>query len=571
MIRRSIQCCILLAGLAGAARADLRVLATASSDSYQALTYGLAAFCQAAGFPFALAEINAKATETLLVPNLAGIDQESNMSLLWLMGDKGDTRQSVLSIVAVLPTVDLGAAALTAIGSAYPSRTRDDEYQIWRYARPPSTNALLAPVIYVAVKQKRLFTSTSREAVAWAASHPALTASASLAAATGQVRIEGQAIALSALLKASREQRPAGKTDVFTDGLERILFDVNRLALTIEAATEGITLHLTVEPVPGSRLAGLVRRMHAPAMPFWLAAPENASVAMAGGGLGLWELIRAYTPTNTPADSDNALNTIGDCLTGDSAVFIGRVSAKGSIYYASLLSVTNSAVAWQRALVAPQSLLPFVPSFRIVTNDTREILGTPVLDYVFAESRPVSGTAALTNNPADMAAFMLRDGGMSLALLSNQLVTTFGPTNAMNQVLSRVAYPVTEADPLPVRGRQLLPSIPASPCSVLVFHPVALVHQIAESLPGMKPERLAALPEAGEGAAAAISRDTNGTLHVLLRVSANEVNRTQVALSEGRAALQDMLTQMALQQMMQRQIMPDDSRHRQSEPAEHGR
>ena len=568
MIRRSLRYGILLAGLATAAQADMRLLATATSDSYQSLTYGLSAFCQAAGFPFALTEINAKATETLLVPNLAGIDVQSNMWILWLMGDKTDTGQSMLATVALLPTVDHGAVALKAIGAAYPSRTWDDDQQLWRYARIPAKDGALTTVVFVAVKQNHLLASTSREAVVWVAAHPLPTADRGAAATAGQVRIEGQAVALSALFKASREQRPAGQAEAFSDGLERVLSEISRLALTVEAATEGITLHVTATAAPNSHLAGLIQRMHAPATPFWLAAPDNASVAMAGGGLGLWELIRAYSSTNRPADSESAQTTLGDCLTGDSAIFIGRVSAKGSIYYASLLGVTNAVNAWQRAQSAPQSLLPFVPSFRIVTNDSRTVLGTPVLDYVFAESRPVSGTAALTNNPADMAAFMLRDGGLSLALAGNLLVTTFGPTNAMDQVLGRIATPMAGATPLPVRCHELLPAIPDSPCSALLFLPVALVRQIAESLPGMKPEHLAALPEPGEGAAAAVMRDRDGTLHLMLRVSANEVNRTQIALSEGRAALQDIFTQMALQQMMQRQIMPKDPRRQPSGPTE---
>lgn len=544
---RSLLPLVLLVACAAMARADLRLLASANSDSYQSLTYGLSAFCQAAGFPFALTEINDKASDLLLVPNLAGVDVQQHLWLLWLLdAPKGRLASNIVS-VAILPTADNAAATVQALANTYPLHTEEEAQQLIRYAVPPEQAAGVAvPVLYVAVRHGAVIASTSRAATLWVASRPLPTPPAGVTAATGQVRFEISP-AVAATLLAAGGDYGEGSVRV-REILQCLLADIRALTLVLETTTDGVTARLAVAPSPNTRLSRLFLRIHPPANSFWQMCPDQATVAIASGGTSIWRIPDTYG-TNQVVQTRNAETMLGDCLTGDSAMFIGRASATtGALYYAEIMGITNRADAWNRVLADPQALLPFETSFRFVTKNTRMVQGTPVIDLVRAGFVTPGGGK---RNLADMAAFMIRDGGISVAATSNNLVVTFGATNAIEQILTRLDNPETNAVALPARCQRLLPDVPDAPCSAVLLQPAGLVRQIAMSLPGLKPEQVAALPQPGDGVAAATTRDADGILHLTLRVSANEVSHLKDGMSKGQDALQELFMQMALQQMLQ--------------------
>jgi len=536
---------VLLAGFAAIARADLRLLASATSDSYQSFTYGLSAFCQAAGFPFALTEINDKASDLLLVPNLAGVDVRRHLWLFWLVDAQKEQRASNIVSVAILPTADNAAATVQALANTYP--LHEEVQQLIRYALPPEQAAGVAvPVLYIAVRHGTVIVSTSREAALWAADRPLPLPPAGATAIAGQVRFEIQP-GVAATLLAEAGNRLEGSVPL-REISKCLLADIRELTLVLETTTDGVTARLAVTPSPNTRLARLFLRIHPPATSFWQMCPDQATVAIVSGGASIWRIPDSYG-TNQDVQAHNAETMLGDCLTGDSAMFIGRASAiTGALYYAEIMGITNRADAWNRVLADPQAMLPFETSFRFVTNGTRTVQGTPVLDlgrggFVTSDS----GKRKL----ADMAAFMVRDGGVSVAATSNNLVVTFGATNAIEQILLRLANQPANAVALPARCRKLLPDLPDAPCSAVLLQPAGLVRQIAMSLPGLKPEQVAALPQPGDGVAAATTCDAAGVLHLTLRVSANEVSHLKDGMSKGQDALQELFMQMALQQMLQ--------------------
>jgi hypothetical protein len=552
---RSLLPLVLLTGFAAIARGDLRLLASATSDSYQSLTYGLSAFCQAAGFPFALTEINDKASDLLLVPNLAGVDVQQHLWLLWLLDEQKNRQAPNIMSVAILPTADNAAATVQALANAYPLHAEEETQQLIRYAVPPEQAAGVAlPVLYIAVRHGAVIASASREATIWVAGRPLPAPPAGVPAAAGQVRFEIHPEVAVTLLAASGD---LGEGSARLRDLSKcLLADIRALTLVLETTTEGITARLAVTPTPNTRLARLIQRIHPPENAFWQMCPDQATVAIASGGASIWRIPDAYATTNEAVRAHNAETVLGDCLTGDSVQFIGRASATGSLYYAEIMGITNRAVAWNRALADPQALLPFETSFGFVTNGTHTLQDTPVLDLVRGGFvKPGGGK----RNLADMAAFMVRDGGISVAATSNNLVVTFGATNAIEQILLRLGNPETNAMALPARCQKLLPDLPDAPCSAMLFQPAGLVRQIAMSLPGLKPEQVAALPQPGDGVAAATTRDAAGVLHLTLRVSANEVARLKDGMSKGHDALQELFMQMALQQMLQMERKLDAS------------
>lgn len=546
---------VLLAGFVAPARAELRPLASATSDSYQSLTYGISAFCQAAGFPFALTEINDKASELLFIPNLAGIDVQEHFWLFWLADVRKDQPATNLVSVAILPTVDGAATTLQALASAYPLKTHDDQAMILSYALPPEEAAHAAvPVLYVAVRRGTVIASTDRGALLWAIAHPLPAHPSGAPAISGQVRFEFQPATLAALaaedLALPLDNAPLRAT------LKRLLSDIRTLSLTLETATEGVTLRVDVAPLKPSPLAGLFRQIRPPDEAFWNFSPNQSALAIASGGTGLWQIPELYG-TNRPG---KATAVLGDCLTGDRTLFIGQLADTNALYYAEIFGITNRAVAWGRALANPQALLPFELSFSFATNGIRLVRGTPVLDLArhgFALS--TSGE----HHPADMAAFMIRDGGVSLAATDNRFVVTFGATNAIGDVLQRLDAPPTRETSLSDRCRNLLPGMTDPLATAIVLRPTALVRQIAQALPGLRPEQIAALPRPGDGMAAATTCDTNGTLHLAIRVSANEVARLQEGMTRGHHALQELFMQMALQQILQQEqkLVPADPRN----------
>lgn len=558
MNRRLLFSLGLLTILSTTAHAELRLLASATSDSYQLLTFGLSSFCQAAGFPFALTEINDEASKMLVIPNLAGLDVQQHLWLLWLADASTNQPAPDVVSVAILPTADNALTTRQALANAYPLRTEDDVQMIWRYAMPDAApGAAAGPLpsaIYVAVRHGLVIVSASRDAVLWVTSRPLPTPPAGETAIAGQIRFEIQPAAIAALLAGRREH--AG-SDRLLETSTRLLADIRAVTLVLETTTDGITLHLSVTPNPGTPLARLFFRIHPPAAPFWRVCPEQATVAMASGGASIWDISDAYG-TNRTAQTHTAESLLGDCLTGDSAVFIGRSSTTSSLYYAEVLGITNRAVAWPRACADPQALLPFTTSFRFVTNGMRTVAGTPVLDLGRGTLAAASSTDA-TRNPADMAAFMVRDGGVSVAVTSNLLAVTFGSSNAIEQVLQRLADLPAGALPLPTRCRKLLPAAPDAPCAAMLLLPAGLIRQIAASLPGLRADRVASLPQPGDGIAAILTRDPDGTLQLKMRFSANEVSRFQEAMSKGQDALQEMFMRMALQQVLQIERKIDDS------------
>ena len=527
-----------------AARADLRLLASATSDSYQSLTYGLSAFCQAAGFPFALTEINDKASDLLLIPNLGGIDVQRPLWLFWLADDAKDPETSDVVSVAMLPTTDPATAALQALTNTYPVRVEEAEH-LWRYTRKATPAADDTPVgettLYIALHHGTLIASASRAAVLWASQRPR-PAPPAAAATAGQIRFAFEPSMLAAVF--AQERRRSESPGRLQDLPERVLADIRTLTLVLEATTEGMTARLAVTPAPGTRLARMCSHIHPPASAFWQLCPEQTTVALGGGGTGIWQLPELYETNAAPAQG--ALPD--DARTGDGLAWIGRTADTGALYFAQIMGITNRSVAWERARIDPPKLLPFETSLHFITNQTRAVQGTPVLDMTRG------GFAAAADgkrNLADMAAFMVHDGGLSLAATTNYLVVTFGPTNAIDNILQRLTHPPTNAVPLPARCRKLLPDLPEAPCAVMLLQPAGLIRQVALSLPGMKPELAAALPLPGDGIAVSTTRDKDNTLHLTLRVSANEVARLQEASSKGQAALQEMFMQMTLQQMMQ--------------------
>lgn len=570
-LRRILLLLCLLSGLALPARADLQLLGRASSDSYQSLTFGLSAFCQAAGFPFALTEINDKASEVLMIPNLAGIDVQGFAWFYWLASSsRPGGPQTNLTTVAILPTRDNATLALQTLAVLYPSQTTDEEQKIWRYSMAGPTNGPAAsgpsalpvlPQIFVSVRRAYIVVSTSRDAVDWVLKRPLPTVTTPTAAIAGQVRFEFEPAPLTAFLKSGTVPGfGIPSEDGFYASLIRLLKEVQSLSLVLETSTEGVALRLALTPRPGTPLATHVLAMHPPADSIWRMIPDYSAAAGAHGGPAFWELPHFYEAV--AADATNELaGVMGDCLNGDHATFIGRTSSTGMIYYAELHGLTDSAEAWARARANPQSLLPFQTSFALLTNGTRTVAGRPVLDLIFRGTRSSAGATVSTNSPADMAAFMLRDGGMSVSVSSNRiLAVTFGSTNAIGLVLNRVHQRAPGGTPLPARCRQLIPTLPDAPVAAVLLQPVVLVRQIAESLPGMQREWIASLPEPGDGAAVAAVRDPDGTLRVTLRVAANEISRGQKALTEGHSALRQMFMQMALQQMMQRKVDTADPR-----------
>ena len=550
--RRIILLVVLAGGCAATARAELRLLASATSDSYQSLTYGLSAFCQAAGFPFALTEINDKATDILLIPNLDGVNVQQHLWLFWLLDKRKTEPASEIVSFAVLPTTDNAATTLQALANAYPLQTTEERSAITRYALPPEQAAEVAvPVLYVAVRRGTVIASTSREAALWAANRPLPTPPAGVTPVAGQVRFEFQPEAVAARIAQGGEflENNARLGEV----AKRALADIRALTLVLETTTEGVTARLAVAPVPGTPLARLFLRIRPPDKSFWLMCPDQATVAIVSGGASIRSIPDTYD-TNLSAQAHNAETVLGDCLTGDRAMFICRASATGAMYYAEIMNITNRDVAWKRACTDPQALLPFETSFRFATNGTRAVQGTTVLDLVRGSFVAAAGSK---RNPADMAAFMVRDGGVSVAATSNNLVVTFGATNAIEQLLLRLTNPPPRAMTLPARCRRLLPDLPDAPCFAMLLQPVELVRQIATSLPGVKPELVATLPQPGDGIAAAATCDAEGVLHLTLRVSANEIAHLKDGMSKGHDALQELFMQMALQQILQIENKPD--------------
>jgi hypothetical protein len=558
--RRRRTAALLCVLAAAAVRADMRLLATVETDSYRSFTLGAAAFCQAAGMPLTLADLDARAADVLLVPGMAGVDPQAHLWICWLMGDETNRLERSTVAVAILPTADNGAGALQVLGAAYPQRTKAGDGPLWRYARPAASNRTEA-VVFATVRNGCVVASLSRAAAAWVAGRPLPRPTAATTAIAGQVRVTFVPVALAALLKAAREQRPEGRTDDVNDALERLLGDVDTLSLVLEAATDGATLRLQLAPAAGSPLSGLTARLRPPAAGFWRLPPAGATLAAASGGITLWDVVRTYGATNRPAAARAAPQPLSAILDGDSLLYVARTESAGQIYFAAVQGTTDAEAAWRQAQAAPRALLPFAPSFAIRTNGWRDANGIRILDLVFGDSRSADPAAA-TNNPVDITAFMLHDGGMSVATNAGRLVYTIGPSNAIAEVLARLRAPAPDGPSLPTRCRTLLPNAADDACSLLLLQPVALLRQIAESLPNIRAERLAMLPEPGAGIAASVRRAPDGSLQVALRVSSDELSRAQVVLNEGRAALQEMFMQMAVQQLLQRTGAPDPRRTR---------
>jgi len=129
----------------------------------------------------------------------------------------------------------------------------------------------------------------------------------------------------------------------------------------------------------------------------------------------------------------------------------------------------------------------------------------------------------------------------------------------MNQALECISRAwANPANSLASRCEEILPRVPETEiCSAFMIKPVVLIKEIVMSFPGMNAESLSKLPSSGKGFAGFILRGKHDqSIHFLLRVPAKEVNAMQSALNESRASMQESLSRMALQHMLQNQILP---------------
>jgi len=534
------------------ARAEMRLLATASSDSYESFTYGLGAFFQEAGFPFALTGINDFATDNFLVPNLAGIDVQASIGFLWLMKVNGNAISATPATVAVLPTTDHGSLAFEALARSYPQRTlesfSENDAQFLCFSRATETNREAA-VVYAAIKQNMILTSRSREAMLWAVTHPLPITNTRGNAVAGQVHIEGDPAALAVFFKSRKAQQSASH-DFLQEGLDTLFSEATKCSLTLEATAEGVTLDAGIRPLPGTPLAENVQRMRVPDQVLGRVSPKDASVALTSGGVQISTFI--HDSLAQQKQDSQALQT------GDMAVFVDHMG-KDEIYIAAFRGIRDTSAASAEVFSAPLKLLPFSTGLDVTTNGTRRIGNTWVHDYAMDTTHSGPSPEKGSDNPLDFIGFLMQGKTMSVACVSNNWVVTLGPSNAMNQALECISRAwANPANSLASRCEEILPRVPETEiCSAFMIKPVVLIKEIVMSFPGMNAESLSKLPSSGKGFAGFILRGKHDqSIHFLLRVPAKEVNAMQSALNESRASMQESLSRMALQHMLQNQILP---------------
>ena len=512
------------------------------ADSYQSILYGASAFSRMADLPLALELVQNTLSKKLSLPSFTGIAASEMLRIVQTIDPALPLGADNPATVALIPLADNGEASREAFAAAYKTRTVLDPVTL--YENPSDTN--LTPRVAVAVSERHLLTSTSRDALDWAWRNRAKFIEAPTQSIPGTVRILVNPQRFADLL-GSRSEKAA---DLLNVGSLIRDFDSLSFALTLD----GQALSFTVRGAPkkDTGLEALAASWRKPSDKLWNGVPDTAFFMWltACDKPELWDAYLGKTRSRL-------LHPVVDlapqtAFTGERLFYLAPNKDKSGLCFVQIEPVTNAAPvreAIQNLHTAEQE-----GNILLTRRPQRSTAGTPVETYAITLQPPAvsDGKKAEPSVLFTVLSLFLKRAVLETAVTDGHLISVIGTEHSIEGELQALAFsekPLNLHRKISGQYSALNEKLNAG----ATLHVARLVRHVVSIMPGVKPEQVRLLPTGGDGATLGISLKDQ-TLTASLRIQSNEIAALQRINRDGRDVLQELFFQMFAKQMMGPQV-----------------
>ena len=526
--------------LASACCAERLFVGIMEADGYQSAIYGASAFSRISDLPLVQEWVQNSLAKNLALPSFNGISASDTLRIVQTVDSALPLSADNPANVALIPLIDDGTAVLQAFASAYTTKTPLPPVILFEH--PSDTN--LPPCVAVAVADRHLFTSLSRDALAWAWENRAKLIEAPPQSLPGTFRVLVNPQRFADLLGARSEKATA------VLNVDRLFRDFETLAFSLTLEGPALAFTLRGCPKKDSSLEALVSSWRRPLPTLWNGVPDNAFFASltASGDPDLW------APYLGKARSQLLRPLAGlvphTALSGDSLLYISPTSNRQGFCFVQLEPVKDKAAV----LAAIQQLDKADKNGAVwFTKKTqRQIAGVPIETYAINLQAP---QASPDNKSPDRSivftvlSLFLKKAVLETAVVNGYLVTVIAPANTLEEVRPPAIFSDRQLT-LDRKIRAQDSSLSEHLTLGGSLHLAGLLRHLVSILPEVKPEQVLLLPKGGDGATFGISL-TDRTLTASLRFQSNEIAALQRINRDGRALFQELFFQMFANQMME--------------------
>jgi len=529
--------------LAPAVRAERLFVGILEADSYQSVIYGASAFSRVADLPMALELVQTTLAKAMALPSFSGVSAKDTLRIVQTVDPALPLSDGNPANVALLPLTDNGSAVLEAFASAYRKRTPSEPFTL--FEDPAATN--LPPLVAVALTGGHLFTSTSRDALAWAWKNRAHLVDAPMQSLPGTLRVLVNPQRFADLIGT----RGAKATDFVN--ADKLLRDFETFAFAL--ALDGQALALTVrgKPLAKTGLDALAASLRPPQERLWNGLPGTAFFASASacGAPDLWDeyfgktrfrLLRPYAGlAPQEAYSGERLIYLAPTKDGQRFCFVQVEPVKQEAQVTEAIRRLHSVKQDDGIILTPQPV--------------RRAGDVDIHSYAISLKPPAAAPGEKTAEASlsfTLLSLFLKQTVLETAVTRGHLIAVIGVANTIENELSALTFPegpvtlhrkISGQDP--ALGEAL--SVGAS------LHLASLLRHMVSVIPDVKPEQVRIMPSGGDGATFGISQSADHTLTASLRFHSNEIAALQRINRDGRAVLQELFFQMFAKQMMELQ------------------
>ena len=541
------------------ARAEWTPCARVETESIQSLSYGVLAFCRRGNLNYNMLDLNQAIARHLKLPNLSGINLRGNVSLHFLIDPDAPKASQKTASLIIAELSDNGITLLSALYNVYENK----EEQPWGIAfSKPQQGYNGCETLAVSLYNGKAYMSDNPSAISWAtrSGRPTIPLTN---AGSGQFLLTVNPTGLATYLSCSTNMPlslaasvpntliPTGILVNAVAKLPELAENIDDLTLSMNAS--GISINFTLNLTLKNETPGFTEQARMRPYERWYSSlvPDNATFAsiMDTSVQHGW---RNYLGLTLNSIMPSFYDLIGNNLAGHVLTYLTQRHDGSGMIFVAIAKVSNPVEA-QRLLAEKLHNYRLSSGLTILRGENRrggnnEINCFTLTNTVADASTPLLKMETSTFNA--IANLLSRITVIETAVSGVDLALVAGPSGAIESVIEDLNSKRPPYLPLHERSRLLTQNFPSdNATSITLFNPIALLRQIITALPGYKSDQLAASIVPGDGAMA-WSSTSKGKYTGTLRIAANEVEAIQTVMTSGRAAIQEFLLNMVMNQVL---------------------
>ncbi|HNX35066.1 MAG TPA: hypothetical protein PKM57_10585 [Kiritimatiellia bacterium] len=528
-------------------RAERLFVGILEVDSYQSVIYGASAFSRVADLPLALDLVQTTLAKNLSLPSFAGVSATEPLHIVQTLDPALPVAADNPANVALIPLADDGTATREAFAAAYRTQTPLETGTL--FETPSDTN--LPPRVAIAVADRHLFTSVSRDALAWAWQNRAKLIGAPPQNLPGTFRVLVNPQRLADLLGSRGE-----KASAFINA-DKLIRDFDSLAFSLTLDGQALAFAVRGSPKKESALGALTTAWRQPSARLWNGSPDDAFFMSltASGSPGLWAPYlgaarsRLFDPLSGLAPRT--------AFTGEKLTYLAPNRNRQGLCFVQIEPVTNAAPV--RDAIGKLHTAEKNGDLLLTPKPPRRIADTPVATYALMLQPPATGSDGKPADPSilfTLLSLFLKQAVLETAVADGHLITVIGSPQSIDGELPALAFrekTLTLQRKISAQDPALNTNLTASASLQIA----SLLRYVVSIMPDVKPEQIRLLPTGGDGATFGISLTDERTLTASLRFQSNEIAALQRINRDGREVLQELFFQMFAKQMMRQSAPPE--------------